>query len=124
MAMYSFYAPIASMGELNLDWLEADDEHILKIDIPGLTKEDLSLQLLAQNILQITGVYPKSDASHEAVAHVLERPSGTFLRQYRLPDTVVLEKVQAYDKNGVLTITIPKLKLPRVRTIPIYVSKL
>ncbi|KAI5071589.1 hypothetical protein GOP47_0013840 [Adiantum capillus-veneris] len=124
MAMYSFFVPIASIGELNVDWFEDNEGHVLQVDIPGLTKEDLSLQVLAQNILQIVGVHTGSVATHEAVVHVLERPRGAFLRQYRLPDNVLEEEVKAYDENGVLTITIPKLKVPYVCSIPIYVSQL
>lgn len=90
--------------------------------LAGLRKEDLNIQIMEENVLQIVGVHTGS-VGGEGYTHISERPRGTFLRQYRLPDTALLDKVQAFDQDGILTITIPKLK-PRVRTIPIFVSKL
>eukprot|EP00250_Pteridium_aquilinum_P019045 c24270_g2_i1 orf=232-600(-) len=122
MAKYSFFVPLASIGELDVDWLETEQSHILKVNVPGLRKEDLSMQVLGGNVLQLAGVHTGTTSS-EGSAHILERPRGTFLRQYKLPDNVLLDMVQAFDDDGILTITIPKLK-PRVRNIPIFVSKL
>eukprot|EP00250_Pteridium_aquilinum_P019044 c24270_g1_i2 orf=253-621(-) len=122
MAKNSAFVPLSSMGELKVDWLETEESHILKVDVPGLKKEDLSIQTLGENVLQLTGVHT-GNADSKGCAHILERPQGTFLRQYKLPDNALLNMVQAFDDDGILTITIPKLK-PYVRTIPIFVSKI
>ncbi|KAI5075478.1 hypothetical protein GOP47_0009554 [Adiantum capillus-veneris] len=116
---------IDSIGELAVDWLETDKAHIIQLDVPGLTKDDLSLQILAGNILHITGMYNDGrvigGGLRDGIPHVIERPRGNFLRQYKLPSSTLVHYIEVFDdENGVITITIPKKK-PYVRNIPIYV---
>ena len=54
--------------------------------------------------------------------HRIERSYGQFQRFFTLPDTVDTEKVKADYKNGVLTVTLPKMEVAKPKTIKIDVG--
>ncbi|KAI7984498.1 17.4 kDa class I heat shock protein [Camellia lanceoleosa] len=51
----------------------------------------------------------------------IKRSSGKFLRRFRLPENAKVEKVKASVENGMLTVTMPKVKekKPEVKSIDI-----
>lgn len=55
----------------------------------------------------------------EKVSVRVEQTSGSFYRQFSLPDTADEDKVFAQSKHGVLEIIIPKSKQSKTRKIEI-----
>jgi HSP20 family protein len=118
-----FADPFARLDEMDL-WfgdysprrfapnLEVSDEgKVLEItaELPGMTKEDVTLQL-DNGVLTISGEKKQSEeAKHEGVYRT-ERYYGSFQRSIPLPEDLDQEKADAEFKNGVLTIRIPKLE--------------
>ena len=86
-----------------------EDEHnlVLKLEVPGLNEEDLNVSL-ENNTLTVGGERKFEKEEKEENFHRIERRYGSFMRTFRLPNTVDPEKVEAgYDK-GILKITLGK----------------
>lgn len=59
---------------------------------------------------------------HKPVYHHVERSTGSYMRAFQLPGNVKHDEVKAALKNGVLTVTIPKVQdndKPKSRTVTI-----
>ena len=103
-------APYANLYEVG-DHLE------MKIEVPGIAKEDLSLKIQG-NYLEISGTR-KSDAPSGYMAHRVERGTNSFSRSFTLPVEVDTNKVEAHLANGLLTLTLPKSEAAKPKQITI-----
>ena len=86
-----------------------EDEHnlVLKLEIPGINEEDLDVQL-ENNTLTVKGERKFEKEEKEENFQRIERRYGSFLRTFRLPNTVDTDKVEAdYDK-GILKVSLAK----------------
>lgn len=73
------------------------------------------------NVLKISGERRKEEVKKTDKWHHVERSHGQFLRKFRLPKDVEIDKVSASVENGVLTVNVPKLreKKPAVQSIQV-----
>lgn len=105
----SFWAPLTNWDQtLKTDINETDDQYQVKVDVPGIDKQDVKLDY-RNNVLSIK-VTKQSFADHEDKDHNVvmnERHAGTLQRAYELPN-VAADKITATQTDGVLTITLPK----------------
>lgn len=99
---------------LRVDIREEDDTFVLTTAVPGLSAEDLSIQVL-DNVVRIEGEYKTSDGEHL----LRELPEGKFIRTLRLPSDVDADKVDAKIKNGILILSLPKVESARPKQIKI-----
>jgi HSP20 family protein len=83
-----------------------EDEHtlILKLDVPGVSEEDLDVQL-ENNTLTVKGERRFEKEEKEENFHRIERRYGSFLRTFRVPNTIDSEHVDAQYEKGVLKLT-------------------
>ncbi len=91
------------------DVAEEDNKVIITTDLPGIEKENVELDL-RDNVLVINAGKEKEE---EAEKEGYLRKERAFMRYYReipLPEGVTEEGATAQLKNGVLTITLPKIK--------------
>jgi HSP20 family protein len=98
-----------------MDLLEEDSAYVIKMDAPGVRKDDLSIEL-RDNILTIRGHREESYGSAQGLEHI-ERLSGSFERSVRLPNGV--EDIDADLDHGVLTLHIAKPEEAKPRRIEI-----
>ena len=119
-----FLAPINSSEELSGKWLppvdvrETDEALTLVAEVPGLSKDDVSITL-ENNVLTISGERRfEKDAEKESY-HRIERAYGTFSRSFTLPANVESDKAKATFENGVLSIALPKSEEAKPRKIAI-----
>lgn len=106
-----FWAPFND-GEqvLKTDISETDDHYQVKVDIPGIDKQDVKLAYRDNRLsikVQKHSFVDHSDQKQDIVMN--ERREGLLQRDYMLPD-VDPEKIKAVQTDGVLTITLPKSK--------------
>lgn len=91
------------------DVVENDKEYIIKVDMPGMDKNNINLSY-NNGILSVSGSRKSfKDLSNEKNNSLIhrERSEGHISRSFRLPNVVASEIHAKYD-NGVLTITLPK----------------
>lgn len=95
-----------------IDVYETDDRYVISAEIPGLARDQIQLSV-QDNRLIIRGERPASvpeTAGHHY--HQLERGHGPFYRVFEFADAVRPDAIRADLRDGVLTVTLPKLASP------------
>jgi len=91
-----------------MDLHETDDAYVAKVDLPGLTKEDIHIEV-SNDVLTISGERKNEMDEKKDGWDCMERQYGKFSRAIRVPsDTVDSDKITANYKNGVLEVSLPK----------------
>jgi HSP20 family protein len=103
------------------DIFETKDEYVFKVEVPGLEKKDIHVEL-EDNTLIVKGEYNKENKTEEGSYHRTERFRGTFKRSFRLPGEADGNKVKAEMKNGVLELKVAKAEAKKAKSIPITVN--
>lgn len=94
--------------ELNV--YETDKEFELTIALPGMQKEDFNISY-ENGLLTISGERKMEHEGNGRRYHRIESRFGQFSRSLPLPaDVINDEKITAKYDNGVLYVTVPKLK--------------
>ncbi len=90
--------------------IEKKDKYILKAELPGIDKNDISIEIDENNVLTISGVKKEEieENKKEEGYYYSERVYGEFKRSFQLADDINIEKIEAEFKDGVLTIILPK----------------
>src|SRR2546428_1539529 len=89
-----------------VDLYETDDALVLKAELPGVSKDDVSIEL-HQNTLILKGQRHHEAEVKDEHYHRVERAYGTFQRAFVLPTMVDQEKVQATYRDGILELRLP-----------------
>jgi HSP20 family protein len=101
---------------------ETDKELIVQLEVPGLDREDLDLEI-APNGLTIRGERREEKRDRRNDALVSEVRYGRFVETVPLPAGVDLERAEARVERGVLTVKFPKTESrPGTRRIPVTTS--
>ena len=96
----------------------SDGDLVLTMDVPGLSGDDLSIEL-EDGYLTVHGERTRPQLA-EGTAYVrAERPVGTFERRFRVPRDVDPDAITASVDHGVLSLIIPKPDRMKPKTIPI-----
>ena len=101
-----------------VDTYEKDDAIVVNAELPGVNKEDISVDV-KNNILTISGERKHEEDVNEDNYFRKERFYGKFQRSFTLPDNVDSEKVDAVYKDGVLEVKIPKTEQGTTKKIEI-----
>jgi HSP20 family protein len=104
-----------------LDVVEEDASIVVHASLPGLNREDMQVAI-DDDVLIIKGHTNGEHESKEGNYLLRERSMGTFHRSLRLPDTVDAEKAMASHKDGVLTISFPKVEAKKARELKIGIG--
>ena len=98
---------LEAMWEPTLDLSETEKEFIVRLEAPGMARDDFDVDL-DRNLLAISG---KRELHKEVTGEDYlwqERQEGRFLRTIRLPAGVQENKIEATYLDGILTIKLPK----------------
>lgn len=103
-----------------VDIYETDDAFVATADLPGLTKDDLEIDL-ENNLLTVSGErrFEKSTEDDKGKFRRVERAYGSFRRSFNLPTTVDASAVKATFADGVLTLEMPKAEVAKARKIQV-----
>lgn len=105
-------------GVLATDVSEQKDSIHVELELPGLQKSDLHVEVLDDHLV-VAGEKRTSDTRHEGNLVVTERAYGSFKRLVPLPCKVDSDGAKAKYRDGVLSVTIPKSKALKSRSIKI-----
>ena len=99
------------------DLSETDDAYMVRAELPGVTKDQVEVQLTDQQLI-ISGEIAEQEQEGSR-KHGSSRRSGRFELRTYLPGDVKAEGVTAQLSDGVLTVTVPKSEKARPRKIEI-----
>ena len=100
---------------------EDKDNFYVKVELPGLKKEDIALSL-HDGSLSISGERKSENKFEDAEVYRAERFFGRFQRTVPLPTPVAPDKVKAQYQDGILTVTLPKTEEAKPKHIDVNVS--
>jgi HSP20 family protein len=101
-----------------LDVWETTDSVHYAFDLPGLTRDAISLEV-EDGALTVSAVRERESKTEGEQFHRFERRYGSFSRTVGLPQGVAEDSIVATYQNGVLEITVPKPEQPKPRRIEI-----
>ncbi len=110
----------ASTWTPTVDIYETPETIVLKAELPGLSREDIEIQI-RDNALSLKGERRfAKDAQQENYLRI-ERAYGAFQRSFTLPATIQQDKIRAVFRDGVLELTLPKAEEAKSKKIAIEV---
>jgi HSP20 family protein len=118
-----FESPLSRASEL-LGWApafdvyEEKDNFVVKVELPGINKEDINVSLHDGNLI-ISGERKSETKSEETEVYRAERFFGKFQRVVALPAAVATNNVKAEYKDGILTVTLPKSEEAKPKQIEV-----
>jgi HSP20 family protein len=104
-----------------VDIFEADDGVVIKVDLPGVKKEDVTVEV-KNSLLTIAGHRDIETPVDEERYYRRERNCGAFQRSFTLRSAIGPENIKASFKNGVLTVQIPKPEEEKPRKIAVSID--
>lgn len=114
-----------SLSTIATDFHEDENNFVLTMDIPGMKKEDIKVEL-NDKILTISGERKREFFDKETESKGVrrtERSYGFFQRSFALPSAIEAGKVEAHYTDGVLELVIPKAEESKARRIEIQSGK-
>lgn len=100
------------------DIAESEDHFLLSVDLPGMKKEDIKIEL-NENVLTVSGERKREHSDTHGKYQRFEKTYGSFQRRFSLPSTVESGKVEARYEDGVLELCLPKAQAAKPRQIEI-----
>jgi len=107
-----------AMWEPALDFAEAEKEYIVRLEVPGMTRDDFDVTIDG-TLLTLAGKRESHDEKKGEDYLWQERQVGRFMRTLRLPAPVKEAEVAAAYENGILTVRLPKLPVPTQNKITV-----
>ncbi len=100
-----------------VDIFETEKQITLLADIPGVTLENLNIDL-REDVLTLTGdITPFEEADEEDI--LVEYEIGRYFRQFSLSEVIDKDRIDAQLTDGVLRLTLPKVEKATPRSIKI-----
>lgn len=104
-----------------MDLVEDGDAYVLRADLPGLTEDDVSIEL-EDNVLTVSGERKSEHEQRRDGVVRVERSFGSFARQLTLPEGVDPARIAATFENGVLEVRVPKPEERKPHKVAIQVG--
>ena len=101
-----------------IDIKEKKDSVVVKAEIPGVAEEDIEVEI-TDNVMTISGERKEEKEEEKEGYSYRESHTGSFARSFTLPSEVAADKAEADMKNGVLTVSIPKVEAKKPKRVQI-----
>jgi len=98
----------------SIDVEETDKNILIKADLPGLDKKDITISL-EDNILSIKGEKKEEKVEKSKTYLRSERFCGSFVRDIPIHAEIDTEKIDAKYNNGVLELSLPKKDIKQIK---------
>lgn len=100
---------------------ERDDAYHLRLEIPGISKDDLDIQATA-NTVSVSGERQSSAKHKEDGMTRSEFRYGSFSRMISLPGRIEHQNVVADYRDGILNLTLPKAEEEKNKVVKVNVG--
>ena len=109
------------MGMWNpaVDLYEKGDHFVIKAELPGVDKKDISIDL-KDRVLTLSGERSYENEVKEENYYRKERSYGKFQRAFTLPSDVDSDKIKAEFNDGLLQIEVPKPEEQKPKQVTIH----
>jgi HSP20 family protein len=100
-------------GDAKFEWSpsadisETEKEYLIRAELPAVKKEDVKVTV-DRGMITIEGERKQQKEDKDEKFHRVERFHGSFMRSFSLPENVDIDAVRCEDRDGVLTVHIPK----------------
>ena len=100
-------------GNTKLEWSpsadisETEKEYLIRAELPAVKKEDVKVTVDA-GMITIEGERKQQKEEKNEKFHRVESLYGNFTRSFSLPEDINVEGIRCDNKDGVLTVHIPK----------------
>jgi len=101
-----------------VDVIEHDDDFLIKAELPGVDKKDISITV-SNNVVTLEAGTSKEEKEEKGDFYHREISSGAYCRSLVLPVNVKEGEAKASFKSGVLELTIPKVEKTKRTTIKV-----
>lgn len=95
-------------GELTIDMYEKPEEIVIKTIVAGVKPDDLDISI-TRDTITIRGKRQETHSVSEEDYFVSELYWGSFSRTLSLPEEIDIEKAEALEEYGMLTLKLPKV---------------
>ena len=104
-----------------LDVYETGNEVVVKAELPGLSKDDIEVNLTESTLTVKGEKNQEEEVKHQDYYHY-ERSFGAFSRRIELPTTVKADEATASFKDGVLEVRLPKSEEAKRKVVKVQVG--
>lgn len=111
----------ASTWSPAVDIYETADSIVLKAELPGLSRENIDIQV-RDNTLTLKGERRFEREVKDENYLRIERSYGAFQRGFSLPAVIQQDKIKATFKDGVLEVNLPKAEEAKPKQVKIEVK--
>ena len=105
----------ATIHSLDVDLIETEEKYYLKVDVPGIEKEEIDIEAGDKDISIVATFKPFIEEIEEKDKTVLisDIKQGKCSKSIRFSNNIEIDKISAKFNNGTVLITNPKLKTPK-----------
>ncbi|MFZ4506337.1 MAG: Hsp20/alpha crystallin family protein [Fimbriimonas sp.] len=114
-------APASRAYSLPIDVVERDNAIIVRAAVPGIEPSDLEVTF-ENHILTIQGEVKAEEVAEGTKVYRRENTYGKFVRSIRLPRNLNEEAITADFKNGIVTVTLPRVEVEKPKALKIEIK--
>lgn len=104
----------ATIHSLDVDLIETEEKYYLKVDVPGIEKEEIDIEAGDKDISIVATFKPYTEEIEEdKTVLISDIKQGRCSKSIRFSNNIEIDKISAKFNNGTVLITIPKLKTPK-----------
>ena len=109
----------------SVDIWETEKTYVLEAELPGYSEKDVDVHV-DKHVLKISSICEvEKEVKEEKESPnylIRERSCTSFERSFALPEGIDEEKIEGTFKNGVLTVTIPKVPAKQPKKIDVKIK--
>lgn len=110
----AFFEPAETVWTPDVEMFRRDNALVVRADVPGMTKEDLTIEL-TDGQLVLRGERKQEKEEKKEGYYRAERTFGAFYRTLPLPEGTRVDEAKATIKDGVLEVIVPTTKIEEVK---------